>query len=262
MPRPVNTLFDLEGKVALVTGGAHGLGRMIAAGLATAGATVYITSRKAEAAERSARELAAIGPCHGLTANLATPEAAVALAAELGRHETRLDILVNNAGKTWGAPLESFPDRAWPDVMAVNVQGPFTLIRELVPLLKAAARPDDPARIINVGSLAGSVVEPLQAYSYAASKAGLHHLSRVLAAELASHYIAVNNVVPGFFPTPMTAHIREDEGAHQNLIARVPLKRLGRPEDIAGACVYLASRAASYITGIDLQVDGGLGGCR
>jgi NAD(P)-dependent dehydrogenase (short-subunit alcohol dehydrogenase family) len=262
MTRPVNTLFDLEGKVALVTGGAHGLGRMIAAGLATAGAAVYITSRKAEAAERSARELSSIGPCHALTANLATPEAAAALAAELARLETRLDILVNNAGKTWGAPLESFPDRAWPDVMAVNVQGPFTLIRELLPLLKAAATADDPARIINVGSLAGSVVELLQAYSYAASKAGLHHLSRVLAAELAPHHITVNNVVPGFFPTPMTAHIRADGGAHQNLIARVPLKRLGRPEDIAGACVYLASRAASYITGIDLPVDGGLGGCR
>jgi NAD(P)-dependent dehydrogenase (short-subunit alcohol dehydrogenase family) len=166
------------------------------------------------------------------------------------------------AGSTWGAPLESFPDRAWPDVMAVNVQGPFTLIRELLPLLKAAATPDDPARIINVGSLAGNVVEPLQAYSYAASKAGLHHLSRVLAADLAPHHIAVNNVVPGFFPTPMTAHIRADDGAHQKLIARVPLGRLGRPEDIAGACVYLASRAASYITGIDLPVDGGLGGCR
>jgi NAD(P)-dependent dehydrogenase (short-subunit alcohol dehydrogenase family) len=262
MPRSGNTLFHLDGKVALITGGAHGLGRMIAAGLATAGATVYITSRKAEAAERSALELSAIGPCHGLTANLATPEAAVALAAELKRRESRLDILVNNAGKTWGAPLESFPDRAWPDVMAVNVQGPFTLIRELLPLLKAAATPDDPARIINVGSLAGNVVEPLQAYSYAASKAGLHHLSRVLAADLAPHHIAVNNVVPGFFPTPMTAHIRADDGAHQKLIARVPLGRLGRPEDIAGACVYLASRAASYITGIDLPVDGGLGGCR
>jgi NAD(P)-dependent dehydrogenase (short-subunit alcohol dehydrogenase family) len=262
MPKPVNTLFDLEGKVALVTGGAQGLGRMIAAGLATAGATVYITSRKAEVAERSARELSAIGPCHALTANLATAEAAVALAADLARREPRLDILVNNAGKTWGAPLESFPDRAWPDIMAVNVQGPFTLIRELLPLLKASGTPDDPARVINIGSLAGTVVEPLQAYSYVASKAALHHLSRVLAADLAPYHIAVNNVLPGFFPTQMTAHIREDEEAHQKVIARVPLKRLGRPDDIAGACVFLASRAASYITGTDLHVDGGLGGCR
>ncbi len=233
MPKPVNTLFDLEGKVALVTGGAQGLGRMIAAGLATAGATVYITSRKAEVAERSARELSTIGPCHGLTANLATPEAAVALATGLARREPRLDILVNNAGKTWGAPLESFPDRAWPDIMAVNVQGPFTLIRELLPLLKASGTPDDP-----------------------------HHLSRVLAADLAPYHIAVNNVVPGFFPTQMTAHIREDHEAHQKVIARVPLQRLGRADDIAGACVFLASRAASYITGTDLPVDGGLAGCR
>jgi NAD(P)-dependent dehydrogenase (short-subunit alcohol dehydrogenase family) len=259
---PTKSLFDVQGKVALVTGGAQGLGRMIAAGLVTAGACVYITSRKPDIAEQTARELSADGECFALPANLATPEAAVALAGQIKAREQRLDILVNNAGKTWGAPLESFPDKAWPDVMAVNVQGPFTLIRETLPLLKSAGSIDDPARVINIGSVAGSVVEPLQAYSYAASKAAIHHLSRVLAADLAQFHVTVNVIVPGFFPTQMTAHLRENEETHRSLLGRVPLRRLGRAEDIAGACVFLASRAGSYITGAELHLDGGLGGCR
>ena len=258
----MKSLFGIEGKIALVTGGAQGLGRMIAAGLAEAGAKVYITSRKSDIAERTARELSATGVCHALTTNLATPEAAVALAGEIQLREQRLDILINNAGKSWGAPLESFPDRAWLDIMSVNVQGPFTLIRELLPLLKKSGTADDPARVINIGSLAGSVVEPLQAYSYAASKAAIHHLSRVLAADLSQHHIAVNVVVPGFFPTQMTAHIRGNEEAHQKLIDRVPLRRLGRADDVAGTCVFLASRAGSYITGAEIHLDGGLAGCR
>lgn len=261
-PMPVNSLFDVRGKIALVTGGAQGLGRMIAAGLVLAGARVYITSRKPDIGERAAGELSVAGECVALTANLATPEAAVALARAIKAREKRLDILVNNAGKTWGAPLESFPDRAWTDVMAVNVQGPFTLIRELLPLLKVSASAEDPARVINIGSIAGSVVEPLQAYSYAASKAAIHHLSRVLAADLATFHITVNAVVPGFFPTQMTAHLREDEKTQHSLLGRVPMGRFGRPDDIAGACLFLASRAGSYVTGAELHLDGGLRGCR
>jgi NAD(P)-dependent dehydrogenase (short-subunit alcohol dehydrogenase family) len=267
---PLNSLFEVRGKVALVTGGAQGMGRMIAAGLVAAGARVYITSRKSDIGAQTARELSAavddngegIGECIALTANLATAEAAVTLAREIVARERRLDILVNNAGKTWGAPLESFPDKAWPDVMTVNVQGPFTLIRELLPILKASGSAEDPARVINIGSLAGNVVEPLQAYSYAASKAAIHHLSKVLAADLAQFHITVNVIVPGFFPTQMTAHLREDEETHRNLIARVPLRRLGRAEDVAGACLFLASRAGSYVTGTELCLDGGLSGCR
>ena len=235
---------------------------MIAAGLVSAGARVYITSRRAEIGERAAVELSAAGECVALTANLATPEVAVALARDLKAREQRLDILINNAGKTWGAPLESFPDKAWTEVMSVNVQGPFTLIRELLPLLKSSGSAEDPARVINIGSIAGSVVEPLQAYSYAASKAAIHHLSRVLAADLAPFHITVNAIVPGFFPTQMTAHLREDEKTQHGLLGRVPLGRLGRADDIAGACVFLASRAGSYITGTELHLDGGLGGCR
>lgn len=257
-------LFDVAGKVALVTGGASGMGRMIAEALVTAGARVYITSRDAQGVERAAAEVAeqCQGECIGLAADLATAEAAVALAGEISSREQRLDVLVNNAGKTWGAPLESFPDKAWDSVMAVNVQAPFTLVRELLPLLGEAARADDPARIIFIGSVAGVVVEPIPAYSYVASKAAVHHLSRSLAADLAPRHITVNAVIPGYFPTRMTAHIRERDEQAAALAERIPLGRLGTPEDIGGLCLFLASRAGAYVTGAMLPVDGGLSGCR
>jgi NAD(P)-dependent dehydrogenase (short-subunit alcohol dehydrogenase family) len=225
-------LFDITGKIALVTGGAQGLGRMIAEGLVNAGCKVYITSRKQDIGDQAAREMSERGQCIALVADLSTPEACTALAHEIKRSEQRLDVLVNNAGRTWGAPLESFPDKAWAAVMAVNVQGPFTLVRELLSLLKAAGSAQDPARVINVGSVAGAAVEPISAYSYAASKAAIHHLSKVLAAELAPDHITVNVIVPGYFPTQMTAHIRRDDKEAQKLISRVPLARLGRPDAI------------------------------
>jgi NAD(P)-dependent dehydrogenase (short-subunit alcohol dehydrogenase family) len=254
-------LFRLDGKIALVTGGAQGMGRMIAAGLIGAGAKVYITSRKREVCEATARELGVSGECVALAADLSTPEAAAALAAELKTREPKLHVLINNAGRTWGAPLESFPDKAWAGVMAVNVQGPFTLVRELLPLLAAGAVHEDPARVINIGSLAGLRAEPLSAYSYAASKAAIHQLSRVLAKDLAARHITVNSVIPGYFPTQMTAHIRGQDAELNKLLERVPLARLGEPDDIVGACIYLASRAGRYVTGADIVVDGGLAGC-
>lgn len=258
-----NQLFDVAGKVALVTGGAQGMGRMIAHALVAAGARVYITSRNAEGAEQAAAELRELhqGECYGVGADLSTPEAAVALATELKSREPRLDILVNNAGKTWGAPLESFPDEAWASVMAVNVQGPFTLVRELLPLLDSAASAESPARVIIIGSVAGLKVEPLPAYSYVASKAAVHHLSRALATDLASHNITVNAIVPGYFPTKMTAHIRKQDEEAAALAKRIPLGRLGTPEDIGGLCLFLASRAGAYVTGALLPLDGGLSGC-
>jgi NAD(P)-dependent dehydrogenase (short-subunit alcohol dehydrogenase family) len=254
-------LFDVAGKIALVTGGAQGMGRMIAEGLVRAGAKVYISSRKADVVESAAHEMSMFGSCIGIVADLSTPEAAVALANEIKARESRLSILINNAGRTWGAPLESFPDKAWPSVMAVNVQGPFTLVRELLPLLKAAASEDDPARVINIGSLAGMQAERLSAYSYAASKAAIHHLSRVLAAELAEVRITVNAVVPGYFPTQMTAHIRAEEAENNKLIARVPLGRMGGADDIVGICIFLSSRAGRYITGAQIALDGGMASC-
>ena len=261
MTGSLSSLFSLEKKTALVTGGAQGMGRMIASGLISAGAKVYITSRKADICAATARELSELGTCVGIAADLNTPEAVVALADEIKKREPQLHIMINNAGRTWGAPLESFPDKAWPSVMAVNVQGPFTLVRELLPLLKAGATREDPARVINIGSLAGLRAEPLSAYSYAASKAAIHHLSRVLARDLADKHITVNSVIPGYFPTQMTAHIRGQDAELTKLLERVPLGRLGEPDDIVGACLYLSSRAGRYVTAAELVVDGGMAGC-
>lgn len=254
-------LFDLTGRQALVTGGAQGLGRMIAEGLLRAGAAVAITSRNAGVAEAAASEMAALGQCTAYAADLSTPEAATDLARRFADDAQACHILVNNAGKTWGAPIEAFPDKAWPGVMAVNVQTPFTLVRELLPMLRAAGSPDDPARIINIGSVAGMKTERLGAYSYSASKAAIHMLTRDLAGDLAASHITVNAIVPGFFPTKMTAHMREDDQVAPDLLAHIPMRRLGRPEDIAGAVIFLCSRAGGYVTGTQIPIDGGLIGC-
>ena len=254
-------LFGLHGKKALVTGGAQGLGRMIAEGLLRAGADVTITSRKKDISQAAAEEMSGLGKCHPLTADLSNPDAAVELANAYRQEVGGLDILVNNAGKTWGAPLETFPDKGWSGVLAVNLQIPFKLVQLFLPEL-TAANADDPSRVINIGSVAGRRIEPLQAYSYAASKAGLHQLSRVLASELATRNVTVNAILPGYFPTSMTAHLRDgDGGAEPGVRDRIPLRRFGRPSDIAGAVVFLSSRAGSYVTGAEISVDGGLTGC-
>jgi NAD(P)-dependent dehydrogenase (short-subunit alcohol dehydrogenase family) len=259
----MSQLFDLTGKFALVTGGASGLGRMMAEALLRAGASVAITSRKPDSAAQAAEELSQIGSCLGLAADLSSPEGVADFAARYRAERNVLHILVNNSGKTWGAPLESFPDRAWAGVMAVNVQAPFKLVQELLPLLAASGSAEDPARIINIGSVAGKIVEPLHAYSYTASKAAIHQLSRQLAAELCGRNITVNALVPGYFPTSMTAHLRDDEGEPQGILeGHIPLGRFGRASDIAGALVFLASKAGSYVTGTELVVDGGIAGCR
>lgn len=258
----MSSLFGIRGKAVLITGGVHGLGRMIAEGMLQAGAKVYVTSRKADAAAAAEIELRQLGDCVAIAADLATPEAAVALANEIKSREPRLHAIINNAGKTWGAPLESFPDKAWDPVFSVNVHGPFTLVRELLSALEAAGSPEDPSRVINIGSLAGSVVERINAFSYSASKAAIHHLSRILAAELAPRHITVNVVVPGYFPTQMTAHIRSDQDETGKLLERIPLARLGHADDIAGLCIFLCSRAGRYMTGAELYVDGGMSGCR
>lgn len=256
-----DALFSLAGKRALVTGGAQGLGRMIAEGLLRAGATVAITSRKADVCETAAQEMSALGHCISLPADLSTPEAAVGLVARYREAVGACDILVNNAGKTWGGEIESFPDKAWPGVMAVNVQTPFTMVRELLPELTAAGTADDPSRVINIGSVAGMKTERLKAYSYAASKAAIHMLTRDLAGDLAARNITVNAVIPGFFPTKMTAHFRDEDVVDPALLGHIPLKRLGRPEDIAGIVVFLCSRGGGYITGAQIPVDGGIVGC-
>jgi NAD(P)-dependent dehydrogenase (short-subunit alcohol dehydrogenase family) len=254
-------LFCLQGKTALVTGGAHGLGRMIAEGLLRAGATVAITSRDPDRCATAAAEMASLGRCIPLPVDLSTADAAVEVAQQFRDGVGKCDILINNAGKTWGAPIEKFPDKAWAGVMAVNVQAPFTLIRELLPELRAAGTADDPARIINIGSVAGIKTERLRAYSYAASKAAIHMLTRDLAGDLASDNITVNAVIPGYFPTHMTAHMHDGDAVNPELLSHIPLRRLGRPADIAGIVVLLSSKSGSYITGALIPIDGGLMGC-
>jgi NAD(P)-dependent dehydrogenase (short-subunit alcohol dehydrogenase family) len=256
-PAPI---FSLEGKTALVTGGANGLGRMIAEGMLAAGAELIVTSRRD--AEAAAAELSATGRCSGVNADLGSVAGIDAVVDAVRARTDKLNILVNNAGRTWGAPLDAFPDAAWEKVLSTNLYAPFALIQRLLPLLEAAALTLDPARVINIGSIAGSRTMGLNAYSYSSSKAALHHLSRELAAELGPRGIAVNTVVPGFFPTKMTAHIRADESEGEDLAQRIPLGRLGRPEDVAGLCVFLASPASAYVSGAQIALDGGLGAAR
>jgi NAD(P)-dependent dehydrogenase (short-subunit alcohol dehydrogenase family) len=249
-------LFSLDGKVAVVTGGTRGIGLMIARGLLGAGATVYISSRNAEAGEAAASQLAADGEIHSIPADLSTEAECVRLAQEVGGQVPHVDILVNNAGAVWGEPLEQFPDAAWDKVLALNLKAPFFCTRAFLALLERRASHDDPSRIINIGSIDGLRVPGLPTYSYATSKAGVHQLTRMLAAELGPRWITVNAIAPGPFESKMMAATLEQFG--EEIAAAAPLRRIGRPDDMAGTAVYLASRAGSYVTGAVIPVDGGI----
>jgi NAD(P)-dependent dehydrogenase (short-subunit alcohol dehydrogenase family) len=249
-------LFDLSGKVALVTGGSRGIGFMAARGLLAAGAQVYLVSRHADASDSAAQALSEYGKVVGLAWDLSTPDACLSLADEIGSRESALDILVNNAGANWGAPLEQYPVNGWDKVMNLNLRSPFLLVQAMLPMLEAAGTADDPARVINVGSIDGIRVPCMPTYAYSSSKAALHHLTRVLAAELGPRHITVNSVAPGAFESKMMAATLEQ--LKGDLETTTPLRRIGRPDDIAGAVVYLTSMAASFVTGAVLPVDGGL----
>jgi NAD(P)-dependent dehydrogenase (short-subunit alcohol dehydrogenase family) len=249
-------LFSVEGKTAVVTGGSRGIGLMIARGLVEGGARVYVSSRKAEVCEQVAEELSRAGECLALPADLSTEEGCRRLAGRVGEREERVQVLVNNAGATWGASLEDYPAAAWDKVLDLNLKGPFFLTRAMLPLLEAGAAPGDPARVINVGSIDGLRVPPMPTYAYSASKAGLHHLTRVLARELGPRGITVNAIAPGPFESKMMAETLRRFG--DQIAAAAPLGRIGRPDDMAGAALYLASRAGAYVTGVVLPVDGGL----
>lgn len=254
-------LFDIEGKTALVTGGSRGIGFMIARGLLTAGARVIIASRKSADITAAASELAAHGDCVAVTADLSAPQGAHDLAKEVATRFDRLDILVNNAGATWGAPLDEFPPAAWDRVIHTNVEGVFHLTVALLPLLRAAAEPDDPARVVNIGSVDGIRPPVMDNYSYSASKAAVHMLTRHLAKRLAAEAITVNAIAPGPFESKMTAFLLETDAARSHIEQTVPMGRIGRPDDIAGLVTFLASRAGSFLTGTIIPLDGGITGC-
>ena len=251
----MKNLFSVAGKVALVTGGSRGIGLMIARGYVENGATVYISSRKKEVCDSVAAELSKVGTCHSLPADLGTEAEANRLAAELAKREPKLHILVNNAGANWGAPLAEYPDDAWNKVLALNVKSIFQLTRACLPQLKAAATPDDPGRVINIGSIDGLHVPALETYAYSTSKAAVHHLTRVLAMKLAPQ-VTVNAVAPGPFESKMMAETLRNFG--DAIKASCPLGRIGSPEDMAGVAIYLASRAGAYVTGVVIPVDGGI----
>jgi NAD(P)-dependent dehydrogenase (short-subunit alcohol dehydrogenase family) len=254
-------LFSVQGKTVLVTGGSRGIGLMIARDLVESGARVYISSRKTGVCAAAARELSAEGTCTALPADLSRRDECVRLAAEFGARERSLDILVNNAGATWGAPLDQFPEAGWDKILDVNLKGVFYLTQALLPAIRAAATPENPARIINIGSVDGLRAPggrsfEFETYSYSASKAALHHLTRVLAKRLGSENITVNAIAPGPFDTQMMTAVLAEHS--EEVAATSLLGRLGQPGDIAGAVRYLAARAGSYVTGTVLCVDGGM----
>ncbi|MEI8404812.1 MAG: SDR family oxidoreductase [Actinomycetes bacterium] len=248
-------LFALDGKVALVTGGSRGIGAMIARGFVEAGVRTYISSRKAAPCDAMAAELSEIGWCQSLPADLSTEGGCRDLAAAIAEREDKLDILVNNAGATWGAPIAEFDDAAWEKVLSINVKGVFHMTKALLPLLEAAGSPEEPARVINIGSIDGIHVPILETYSYSASKAAVHQLTRHLARRLAPS-ITVNAIAPGPFESKMMAATLDAVG--EQIAASAPLKRIGRPDDMAGTAIFLASRAGSYVTGSIIAVDGGI----
>lgn len=261
------SLFDVSGKTVVVTGGSRGIGLMIARGFVAAGATVIISSRKAEACEKAAAQLSALGStgagtCLAHPADLSTDEGLQSLAERVAEAAPRLDVLVNNAGAVWGAPLGEFPDAAFDKVLNVNVKAVFSLTQRLLPQLRAAATAQDPARVINIGSIDGLVVSRSDNFSYGASKAAVHMLTRKVAATVAKDHITVNAIAPGPFPSKMMAYALDDPELRDSVIERVPLGRVGTPEDVAGTAIFLASRAGAYLTGAVIPVDGGVSGAR
>lgn len=249
-------MFDITGKRILITGGARGIGRMIAEGLMKAGAIVFISTRKDDAAAEACQTLSEFGEVHAVGADISTEAGRAKLIDAVAEHTDHLDALINNAGATWGAPFDEFPDHAWDKVLGANVKAPFALAQRARQLLEAGAvRGAQPSRIINIGSIDGLAVPSFENYSYSASKAAMHHLTRHMAATLAPT-ILVNAVAPGPFPTKMMSWILEEKG--DEIAAANPLQRIGTPDDVTGVLTFLLSPASSYLTGAVVPLDGGL----
>ncbi|PQM28727.1 3-oxoacyl-ACP reductase [Sphingopyxis lindanitolerans] len=251
-------MFGLDGRIALVTGGSRGIGKMIVEGYLAAGAArVYISARKSAQIEDAVADFETRypGKVIGLPVDLATVEGCRALAKELEAREERLDILVNNAGAAWGEPFEGFPEAGWDKVMDINVKSPFFLTQALHGLLKAGGSHERPAKVINIGSIDGMRLNPWETYSYHASKAAILYLTKRLAARLVADHILVTAIAPGAFQSDMNKAARD----HGDAVAQsIPTKRIGAPEDMAGAAIFLASKAGDYVVGDTITVDGGL----
>lgn len=246
-----SSLFSLAGRTALITGGSRGIGRMIAEGFLAQGARVYISARKADQCASAAAEMGE--NCIALPADVATVAGAKALAEALARHEDGIDIVVNNAGAAWGETIEDASEAGWDKVFNINVKAPFFLTQALLPLLRASAS-RQPAKVINIGSIDGLRISPWETYSYQASKAAVHHLTRRMAARLIKDNIVVSAIAPGAFPSDMNRAARDNDDYTKS----IPAGRVGTPEDIAAAAIYLASRAGDYVVGEVLTVDGGV----
>lgn len=251
----MQNLFNVQGKVALVTGGSRGIGYMIAQGLLQQGAKVYIVSRKLAQCQTAAEQLKSFGEVYALAADLSDVDQIQRFVQELQQHENHIDILINNAGATWGAPLGEYPEQGWDKVMDTNVKSVFFLTQALLPLLSQAAQAHQPAKVINIGSMDGLTVPRFESYAYSSSKAALHHLTRHLAGHLAQRHIQVNAIAPGPFPTQMIQFVLENHKTE--LEQRIPLQRIGQAEDLVGTTLFLASKASNYITGAVIPLDGG-----
>ncbi len=254
----LDSLFGLTGKTALVTGGAKGIGRMISEALLQAGARVFISSRSAADCEAAAAEMSALGECHAVPYDLTQVENIEALAADLDSAGHGLDVLVNNSGATWGAPLEEFPESGWDKVMNLNVKSPFFLVQKMLPLLERGARAEAPARVVNIGSVAGMLAGTQSAYSYMASKAAIMHLTKGLAKDLAARHITVNAIAPGFFESKMTRHYSASDEMLNFILAGIPLGRMGEPREIGALTLYLCGPAGAYTTGAVVPCGGGV----
>ena len=251
----MENLFDLKGKIALVTGGSRGIGAMIAEGFVKNGVKTYITSRKAQACDMKAKELSEFGECISVPTDLTDMDEMNILVSQIKDREDKLNILVNNAGAAWGASFDDFPENGWDKVMDTNVKSVFFLTQKLVDILESSASASDPSRIINIGSIDGLGIPRAETYSYPASKAAVHQLTRVLANRLANRNININAIAPGPFQSNMMAHTLEEYG--EEIKSSVPRGRIGIPEDMAGTSIFLCSKASSYITGSIIPVDGG-----
>lgn len=254
-PMDTTAMFSLAGRSALVTGGSRGIGRMIAEGLLRQGARVYISARKAEACDEAAKELSSIGRCVSLPADVSTTVGIAELVAAYEGHEQSLDILVNNAGAAWAETFDDFPESGWDKVMDLNVKAPFFLTQALKPLLLEGAKAGHLAKVINIASIDGLSLNPLETYSYHASKAGIVHLTKRMAVRLAPEGIVVSTIAPGAFASNMNKEARDHA---DEIKGQIPSGRIGEPEDMAGAAIYLASRAGDYVVGSTLVVDGGV----